>query len=377
MSQGLARAIARSWSGAPGSVPWTWAFAPLSLLYLAGSAVARARASRSRRAMPGLRVIAIGGLTAGGSGKSSVADWLAAELLARGAAPAILLRGHGATRPSEGPFVVPDYPRYPRDEATARGGDEAAAHRRALPRAIAVASGRDRHDSAKRVRDGYGAGLAILDDGWEQSTLRWDDLWIVLDPDRPLGNGLPIPAGPLRRPASTLGEGTVIAVIEERGAATPDLEWIRRHAPSAPVLRFQRALAGISPPGAGSGERGAPADLDRAVRTLPPAGLVSGIGAPERLERFARGSGIEIVTHAAFPDHAAWTAGEVERAVEEAARRGANVILTTEKDEARWPATLRSALPVLVLRTRLVPRDPVDDVLARARGSVASRAAIG
>ena len=377
MSQGLARAIARSWSGAPGSIPWTWALAPLSLLYMAGSAVARVRASRSRRAMPGLRVIAIGGLTAGGSGKSSIADWLAAELLAGGAAPAILLRGHGATSPSDGPFIVPDYSRYPRDRATARGGDEAASHRRALPRAIAVAAGRDRHDAAKRVRDGYGAALAILDDGWEQSTLRWDDLWIVLDPDRPLGNGLPIPAGPLRRPASTLREGTVIAVIEEQEGATPDLEWIRRHAPSAPVLRFRRALAGISPPGAGSSERSAPADLDRALRTLPPAGLVSGVGAPERLERFARGSGIDVVAHAAFPDHAVWTAGQVERAVEEAARRGAGVILTTEKDEARWPATLRSSLPVLVLRTRLVPRDPVDDVLARARGPVASRAAIG
>ena len=381
MSRGLVGAVERSWSGAPGTVPWTWGLFPFALVYAAGSAVARARTDRTRRTVPGVRVIAVGGLTAGGSGKSSVAAWLASELLARGARPAVLLRGHRARRAPGLPYVVPDYGRYPVSEASARGGDEAAAHRAALSREIPVAAFRDRRRSAALVRAGYGADVAILDDGWEQSGLRWDELWAVLDPDRPAGNGAPLPAGPLRRPPSSLREATVIALIQDEGGAAKDagaIERIRSWAPAADLVRFRRVVEAVcplgeprrpTPPGAARG--------DMAIRDLPPSGLVSGIGAPDRFERFARGAGVHVLAHAAFPDHASWTSREIESAVREAARKGAGVILTTEKDEARWPRGTRSDLPVLVLRTALRPLDPADAILGRARGAMASPAAIG
>ena len=372
MNRGIIGAIERSWSGAPGTVPWTWALLPFALLYAAGSALARRRATRARRTVPGLRVIAIGGLTVGGSGKSSLADWLASELLARDASPAVLLRGHRASRAADIPYVVPDFERYPMEEASARGGDEAAAHRGALPGAVPVGAHRDRCATARVLRDGYGARIAILDDGWEQSRLQWDELWVVLDPDRPFGNGAPIPAGPLRRPASSLRDASVIALIEdvdsEVSRATA-VERVRSWRGAAPIVRFRRVLASVSPLGAlrnrteGAGRRA----LEEAV-ALPPAGLVSGIGAPERFERFAKGAGIRVVTHAAFPDHASWTPAEIEAAVQSAAQRGAQVILTTEKDEARWPASARVSLPVRVLRTTLDPLDPVDSLLARVSG---------
>lgn len=366
MSRGITGSIERSWSGAPGTVPWTWALLPFALLYGAGSALARARAERSRRSVPGLRVIAIGGLTAGGSGKSTLAAWLARELLARGASPAVLLRGHRASRAPDVPYVVPDFERYPVPEASARGGDEAAAHRCALPRAIPVVAHRDRLESAKRVHAGDGARVAILDDGWEQGGLRWDELWVVLDPDRPIGNGRPIPAGPLRRPVSSLRDASVIAWIVDEGdaARVTVADRIRTWTRGAEIVRFRRVLASVSP--LGSRHDGTFPGSDWDVHAA--AGLVSGIGAPERLERFARGVGIRVVSHAVFPDHASWTPTEIEEAVEIAARSGAQVILTTEKDEARWPASARSALPVRVLRTSLEPLDPVESLLSRVSG---------
>jgi tetraacyldisaccharide 4'-kinase len=381
VSRGVVGALERSWSGAEGSVPWTWALYPLGLVYGAGAAIARARAARTRRGITGLRVIAVGGLTAGGSGKSSVAQWLASELHARGTAPAILLRGHRAPRPPRGAYVVPDYEGYPRLAASERGGDEAAAHRSALAAGICVATGRDRYGSARLARTGYGAGVAILDDGWEQGSLRWDELWAVIDPRRPLGNGAPIPAGPLRRPASTLRDAAVVATILDAEDDVPGPRWldrIRTWAPGSEIVRFRRVLASVSPLGerpertASSAEHG----IDPAAK-LPPAGLVSGVGAPERLEGFARASGIRIVAHAAFPDHAAWSRCDVEGAAAEAVRKGAGVVLTTEKDEARWPGDASLPVPVLVLRTSLLPLDPVEAALARARGAMAPRAAIG
>ena len=368
MSRGVVGAFERSWSGAPGTVPWTWALAPLALLYGAGSALSRAKAERSRRGIPGIRVIAVGGLTAGGSGKSSVTEWLATQLNRMGPSPAVLLRGHRASRVSEAPYVVPDFERYPVSEATARGGDEAAAHRHVFgPRtSIPVAVSRDRFASAKVVHAGYDASIMILDDGWEQPWLRWDELWAVVDPYRPVGNGALLPAGPLRRPASTLREAKVVALVYEENAEAARheaAERIRAWAGRADILRFTRVLDSITP----LGPRPGPTESvgSGTISDLGKAALVSGIGAPDRLERFARAAGIHVVSHAAFPDHAAWTSEQVEAAAEDAARRGAGVILTTEKDEARWPSSTTSPLPVHVLRTRLEPRDPITKILER------------
>src|SRR5262249_45034646 len=102
------------------------------------------------------------------------------------------------------------------------------------------------------------------------------------------------------------------------------------------------------------------------------AGILSGVGAPERLTRFARASGIPVVLHAAFPDHARWTEDALRRAAKDAARAGAETLLITEKDEPRWPRGLTLPLPVRVLRTSLVPLDDPGDALAALRAAVAA-----
>jgi len=375
--RGLAGLVERSWSGAPGTVPWTRALLPLAALYEAVASRRRAAAARTRRALPGCYVVAVGGLTVGGTGKSSLARWLALEAIASRARPAILLRGHGASRRGRTTDVVPDLAQYPLAAKVGRYGDEASAHRAALPREGTVAVDRDRFRAARAARDGYGATIAILDDGWEQGSLRWNELWVSMDASNPAGNGTLLPAGPLRRPIATIGEALVLALLYEEEpdprSATPFLSQVRAQAPRAHVIRFRRRLAGIS-------EIGTPGALDPRVdgsAALPhagvaPAGILSGVGAPERLTRFARASGIPVVLHATFPDHARWAADALRRAASDAARAGAEILLVTEKDEPRWPRGLTMPLPVLVLRTSLVPLDPVDGALAGLRGAVAA-----
>ena len=98
----------RAWSGEPGSPRWTRLLAPLSFAYALGSAFARGRAAKLRQRIPTAHVIAVGNLTVGGTGKSSVARWLALEAAAAGASAAIVLRGHGARGARGGPRVVPE-----------------------------------------------------------------------------------------------------------------------------------------------------------------------------------------------------------------------------------------------------------------------------
>jgi tetraacyldisaccharide 4'-kinase len=314
-------------------------------------------------------VIAIGNLTVGGTGKTSLARWVALAAARSGASPAILLGGHGAVRRTRGTYVAPDFDGYPAQELAARGGDEAAAHRAALPRSVPVAVDRDRWRAAEAARSGYGATLAVLDDGWEQGALRWNELWVLLDPERPLGNGRLLPAGPLRRPAKTLEEADVVAFLLESDRDVPQgtRDWLSSLAPEARVLRFRRVLRGISRLGRRDVE---PASGVR-------AGLVSGVGSPERVERFARACGIEVASHAAFPDHGRLRVAEVERALREAAAAGARVALTTEKDEPRWPEGTRSPIPVRVLRTEVEPLDPVEAAVGRWRAAAGAGGAAG
>ncbi|HZE19709.1 MAG TPA: tetraacyldisaccharide 4'-kinase, partial [Candidatus Angelobacter sp.] len=219
--RGIAGTFERSWSGEPGTIPWTKALHHLALVYEAASALTRARAAVRRVRLDGCRVIAVGNLTVGGTGKSTIARWLDLEAVKAGDRAAVLLRGHGAESHARG--VVPDFGGYPTERGLARYGDEAMALRGILPREVAVAVDPDRARAGRAARDGYGARVLILDDGWEQEGLRWDELWVMIDPRRPVGNGSLLPAGPLRRPASTLREATrVVFLLEEPGESIPE-----------------------------------------------------------------------------------------------------------------------------------------------------------
>ena len=372
-STGLRPWVERAWrDDAPGGARW-W-LRPAAILYGAATRVARARARRSRRSVPAIRVVAVGGLAIGGAGKTSLARWAALHAHASGLKPALLLRGHGGSAANLAPQALPIA--RPGDAGAIRWfGDEAIAHRAALPPEVPVIAGRDRLAGA-RLAASLGASLAILDDGWEQPDLAWDALWVALDPLRPLANGWGLPAGPLRRPASTLEEANVIVGIAETrveaglGALA---EAAALHAPGVPVVAFRRTVRRIV-------TLDGRVEIDRAA-DLGEVLLVSSVGSPDRLERFLAGEGTGIVDHLAFPDHGAWNAAVVLSRAAAAARRGARALLVTDKDAPR--ARLLPALPLerYVLSTRLDPLDEPEPLLRGLRGgdvgTMASPGAIG
>jgi tetraacyldisaccharide 4'-kinase len=347
---GLRPWIERSWRREPGGGA-TALLRPAAFLYGIATSIARARARRRRIALPGVRVVAVGGLAVGGAGKTSLARWAALAAHEAGLAPALLLRGHGGKAANLAPQVLP-IPR-PGDAAAVRWfGDEAMAHRAALPPDVPVIAGRDRL-AAARLAASHGARTVILDDGWEQGYLAWDSLWVAIDPLRPLGNGFTLPAGPLRKPPCNLREANVIVAIAEtedelkRG----ELEGLAtRYAPGAPLVRFRRRIKRIDRAEEGGGEE--------KVADLGPALLVSSVGSPERLERFLAGEGIAVAEHLAFPDHAPWSTALIQERSAAHASRGSRVLLVTDKDAAR--VRLLPALPLefAVLSTRL---EPIDD----------------
>jgi tetraacyldisaccharide 4'-kinase len=313
-------------------------------------------------------VVAVAGLTVGGSGKSGVARWLAGRAAERDRA-AILLRGYGAVRRGGAEFV-PDLEGLAAAPRVRRYGDDALAHRFALPRDVAVVVAADRLEGARAAIFGFGARTLVLDDGWEQDRLRWNELWIVLDPLRPEGNGGLLPAGPLRRPLETLREGTRIVFVLDGETALPETarQWAADHGLSAPILALRRVVRGVSGPG--RPEVGPPPAKAR-------VGLVSGVGAPARFEGLVRAQGLVVAGHAAFPNHAAWRPRALERAIGRLELAGVECVLITEKDEPRWPGGLRTRIPVQVLRTELQPLGSPASALEPIRSALAGGSTLG
>lgn len=274
--------------------------APLGALYGAVAA-RRLRQSPSRAALP---TIVIGGLTAGGDGKTPLALALASRLTAMGARPALLTRGYGRILCDDAPLLVD-----PAHHAASDVGDEALLLARAAPTIVCA----DRMAGSRLAAD-IGASVLVLDDGFHSRALAPDLTFLAIDADYGAGNGYCLPAGPLRAPlGAQLAMADALVTIGDGPAAANVLR-----AFSGTVLR-----ARLAP--------------DPAIaRTLDGVRVVAfaGIARAEKFFDSLRMLGAEVAATRAYADHHVYTQREINELKMLALTQHARLI-TTEKDAAR------------------------------------------
>ncbi len=308
--------------------PWFWredgvaakaaaiAFAPASWLYDLGQ---RLRAAMSRPQSAGAPVICVGNATLGGVGKTPFALTLQKLLAERGVSAHFQSRGHGGSL--TGPVMVHD--RHTAIEV----GDEALLLARAAPTWVA----KNRLAGARAAADG--ADVVIMDDGFQNPTIRKDFSVLLVDAADPAGNNQVFPAGPLREPmARAVSRADAIALI---GEGEPRID-----AQGLPVYRASTAVA----------------------PTIPPQKVVAfcGIGRPARFFASLEANGFTLVERIAFPDHHPFTPAEFGALAAKARKAGA-ALIATEKDLVRLSPEQRDG--VATVKLTMTIDDP--DSLAR------------
>ncbi len=182
------------------------ALAPLGRLY---GRLAEARAARVEPYRSRLPVICIGNFTAGGGGKTPTAIAVASLLAELGARPAFLTRGYGGS--SAGPILVK------KGQSAEEVGDEPLLLAEAAPTVVSA----DRPAGAAAI-EATEADIIVMDDGFQNPSLAKDLSLVVVDAAAGIGNGLIIPAGPLRAPLEAqLARADALVVIGEGGKAAP------------------------------------------------------------------------------------------------------------------------------------------------------------
>ncbi|BCP52515.1 tetraacyldisaccharide 4'-kinase [Kaistia sp. 32K] len=289
----------RFWSLQRLSVP-SLLLAPVAALY---GHVAGRRMRRAPKSTAPVPVICVGNYVVGGAGKTPTALTLARIARAQGLKPGFLTRGYGGR--ARTPLLV-DLAMH----GAAEVGDEALLLAVAGPVVVSP----DRPAGLPLLADA-GVDLIIMDDGFQNPSLRKDLSLIVVDGTAGIGNGRVFPAGPLRAPlrAQIVRTDAMIVV----GEGKPGDRMVRR------VSRAGRAVlrAKLEP---------------AALRVWGPRPYLAfaGIGRPEKFFNTLDRAGVPLSDVKGFPDHHVYTAEDARKLLARADAEGLDLV-TTSKDHAR------------------------------------------
>lgn len=326
---------------------------PLSWCY--GAAVGlRVRLYRAgvfpRRRLP-CRVISIGNLTVGGTGKTPVAIFVVSALIERGLRVGLLSRGYG--RETAQPMaLVSDGQRVLLGPG--EGGDEPVLIAHRCPRAV-VAVGSDRFALGRWVLDRTPIDVFVLDDGYQHLGLERDVDLLLFDAGAPASLDALLPAGRLREPLTAAARASAFLITrgEDRAAAGEILSRLTKAgAPARPSFRlrlFPEAVTDVEGQPAGI-----PSDL-AGRRAIVASGLANPAAFLLEIERL----GVTVATEHVWPDHHAYSASDVDRLLASAASERCDLVLTTEKDAVKLrrvaqESPLRALVRVLRLGIEVV-----------------------
>jgi len=274
-----------------------------------------------------LPVISVGNLSLGGSGKTPLVIWLAEKLSQRGLKPAVSIRGYRSQAEKSLVVLTPGSP----SPSPILVGDEARLIFQKLE-SVPVLVGRDRVEAGRKAGE-LGAELLILDDGFQHLRLKRDLDLVLIDSRRNIFKEKLFPRGRLREPLSELKRAGVL--IFSRAEEEPG--WRRELERFHPQAKIFKMCYQVKNSGELAGKR---------------AFAFAGIAHPQDFFQLAQRVKINLVGSWSFSDHHLYKEKEVRQIEKKAKEKGAEILLTTEKDAVRLEG-FEFGLPLKTLEIQL------------------------
>ena len=318
-------------------VPLHLLFRGVSIFYCLGlrlNRLAHRLGVSPARSLPA-RVISVGNLTLGGTGKTPVVLLIAGILRDQGRKPAVLSRGYGGHSHNR-VNVVCDGKKVLLSADVA--GDEPVMIAERLKN-IPVLTGKNRFLTGFHALEHFGVDTLILDDGYQHLALKRDLNILLFDQEKPLGNGYLFPAGELREPVDASDRADVICFTRCQENGNSGLQRAMPELPeNVPVI--ETALRVKSVVRLDNQET-----MDAEILRDQPVAAFCGIAKPGDFRHTLETAGARVVFFSAFRDHHRYVANDLEIIEKEARKRGAKYILVSEKDSVKIDPSLFS-LPV-------------------------------
>ncbi len=302
----------------------------------------------------GVRVISVGNLTAGGTGKTPLVAYIAGILADRGETVCILTRGYGRKN-AKTRVVVTDGKRILTDAEHA-GDEPFELAKKLLGKAIIITDA-DRVSAGEWAKRKFGVTTFILDDGFQHRRVMRDLDIVCIDATDPFGGGKMLPAGRLRESKSGLERADVVMITRaniDSGIAVlrSVIEDIN---PDAPIFSSETAIRSVVEL---NNLHGAPKRSQRQIKEQKVFAFC-GIGNPEIFFKQLWQDGFDAAGTKAFRDHYNYSQKDILEIESLARGASADILLTTAKDAVKMQQ-LEFRIPCYVVEIEMVIDKPDD-----------------
>ena len=320
--------------------PLTCAFEAPSILYNIGINIKNLLYEKNilKERKVSAKVICIGNLTTGGVGKTPIVIE-AANHLSKSHKVCIISRGYKGKLSSKNINVIKDYEKILIDDPIL-SGDEPNLIAKNIPQAMLITSA-NRVAAANYAIRNYGAEIIILDDGFTNRKLKKDLQILLFDAGKMVGNGKLLPLGPLREPLKEIKRADKILVINK---SSKEFELTEN------IIKFFNyktiEVCNVTPDVIEN-----PKTEEKINKKQKNAYAFCAIGQPDSFYNFLK-KDFNILGVTTYSDHHKYTESDLKELEQNALSRGAEAIITTEKDYVKISEYNFTKIPLFVLKLK-------------------------
>ncbi|KPL05331.1 MAG: hypothetical protein AMJ73_01350 [candidate division Zixibacteria bacterium SM1_73] len=298
------------------------------------------------------KVISIGNITLGGTGKTPLVIYLAEKLKQKELKVSILTRGYKRRKKELTEVVREKRNRIHWTEV----GDEPYLLASRLYN-VPVMVSKYRGISGDEAEKKYQTQVLILDDGFQHWKLCRDLDIVVIDSMNPFGNLKLFPAGILREPLSSLKRADIFVLNKADQISDEQnvIRILRKYNQDAPIIQSVYKINSIERLlDRSSREKNLPVQVEERHLEGRKALAFSGVGNPLSFEKSLDLLKVEVLNHRRFPDHFFYQKKDILNLEKEAQNLEADFMITTEKDSVRIPMMSQLKIPIYIFKIDMV-----------------------